>query len=102
MSNGLPPSSNTLGKTSLFLGLFASVFVFCTGLCAGIGKEQGWLQRVGLLLFIVGATSAFLGLLAVFLGLGGLFTRPRSTAVAGFLLGLLTLFLFAAILNAVK
>src|SRR5262245_45127223 len=103
MTNGyVPPPSNTLGKTSLFLGLFASIFMFCTGLCAGIGKEQGWLQRVGLLFFVVGATSAFMGFLAALLGLGGLLARPRSAAVAGFFLGMLTLFLFAVILNAVK
>ena len=70
MTNGYPPPSNTVGKTSLFLGLFASIFIFCTGLCAGIGKEQGWLQRVGLLLFVCGATSAFMGFLATLLGLG--------------------------------
>ena len=99
----LPPQPNTLGKASLLLGIFAITFVFSVGLCAGVGKNQGWLQAVGVLLFILGGTFAFAGLVAAFLGFAGLFgsNRSRATAIIGMTLGILTVLLFAAILNAV-
>lgn len=103
MTNGNhPQQSNTLGKTSLFLSVPAITRVFCTGLCAGLGHQQGWLARVGVLLFLFGATFAFVGLISAFIGLVGVFVRPRATAIVGCVLGLLTVLLFAAILNAVK
>jgi len=100
----LPPQPNTLGKTSLFLGVLSSAFVFSIGLCAGLGKEQGWLKHVEKLLFVIGASFAFLGFLAAVLGFGGLFGRNRSraTAVMGFILGAGAVLLFVAIVNSVR
>lgn len=96
-----PPASNTLGKASLVLGILGSVFVVCIGLCAGAGQQQGWLQVVATPLAIVGGTAAFMGLLAALLGFLGLFGRHRSraTAIAGLLLGLFAVLLFAAIVQ---
>jgi hypothetical protein len=97
-----PQQPNTLGKTSLFLSVPALSLVFCTGLCAGVGKEQGWLARVSVLLFVFGATFAFVGLIAAFIGFIGVFVRPRATALVGCVLGACAVLLFGAILNAVK
>jgi hypothetical protein len=96
------PETNTLGKASLFLSIPALSFVFCTGLCAGVGKEQGWLANVGTLLFLCGATAAFVGLLAGLIGLVGIFARPRAAALVGVVLGIAAVLLFGAILNAIK
>lgn len=94
--------SNTLGKTSLLLSVPALTFVFCTGLCAGLGKQQGWLANVGALLFIFGATFAFVGLIAAFLGFVGAFAKPRAVAVIGCVLGGFAVLLFGAILAGAK
>jgi hypothetical protein len=93
---------NTLGKTSLFLSVPALSLVFCTGLCAGVGKEQGWLAQTGVLLFVFGATFAFVGLIAAFIGFVGVFVRPRATAFVGCVLGVCAVLLFGAILSAAK
>jgi hypothetical protein len=100
--NASPQPPNTLGKTSLFLSVPALSLVFCTGLCAGVGKEQGWIARAGVLLFVFGATFAFVGLIATFIGFIGTFVRPRATAVVGCILGACAVLLFGAILNAVR
>jgi hypothetical protein len=102
MRDDQPSHPNTLGKTSLFLSIPALSLVFCTGLCAGIGKEQGWLAKAGVLLFVFGATSAFVGLISAFIGLIGVFVRPRATAIVGLVLGMVAVLLFGAVLNAVK
>jgi hypothetical protein len=94
--------SNTLGKASLFLSIPALSLVFCTGLCAGVGKEQGWLAQASTLLFVFGATFAFVGLIAAFVGLAGVFIRPRLIAIVGLILGLCAVLLFAAVVNGVK
>jgi hypothetical protein len=94
-----PPTPNTLGKTSLILGILGSFFVVLIGLCAGVGQQQGWLKAVGPLLAIFGGAFAFLGLIAVLLGVLGIFHRARGTAIAGLLLGLVAVFLFAAIVS---
>ncbi|MCR9119563.1 MAG: hypothetical protein NXI22_21735 [bacterium] len=97
-----PKQRNTLGAVSLVLGVLGSTFVVMVGLCTGLGHEQGWLPAVGGILFIMGGTAAFLGVLATLLGFGGLFgrNRTRATAIIGFLLGLFTIWLFGMILNA--
>jgi hypothetical protein len=99
-----PLVPNTLGKASLVLGILASTLVVSVGLCAGVGQQQGWLKQAGPLLFVVGGTFAFLGLVSALLGFGGLFGRNRSRAAANFglILGLVALFLFAGIVNAVQ
>jgi Na+/proline symporter len=99
-----PPASNThgpntLGKTSLILGIVGSFFVVLIGLCAGVGQQQGWLKAVGPLLAIFGGAFAFLGLISLLLGILGLFHRSRGTAIAGLLLGLVTVLLFVAIVS---
>ena len=104
MSSPPPPTQpNTLGKSSLILGIFGSFFVVMVGLCAGVGKQQGWLQNVGAILFVLGGSFAFLGLLGGLLGLLGLFGRNRSraAAIAGLILGVFTVLLFLAILHGV-
>lgn len=97
-----PRQPNSLGKASLVLGILASFVVFSVGLCAGVGRQQGWLPAVGTLLFLLGGSFAFLGLLSVLLGFGGLFGRNRSraTAVLGLLLGLMAVAMFLGILGA--
>ncbi len=104
MNNPPPLPPNGLGKASLILGIVSIVFVFGIGLCAGVGKQQGWLASVGTLLFIVGATFAFMGLVGGLLGFGGLFGRQRSraTAIAGLLLGLASVLLFLAIVGGAQ
>jgi cytochrome c biogenesis protein CcdA len=94
---------NTLGNASLVLGILGISLVFGIGLCALVGMQQGWLQVGGSVLFVCGASSAFLGLLAGILGLAGLFgkNRPRAAAIAGLLLGLGGVCLFLGLLNAV-
>lgn len=95
---------NTLGKSSLVLGIIGSFFVVMVGLCAGVGKQNGWLEHFGAILFVLGGSFAFLGLLGVVLGVLGLLGRNRSraAAIAGVLLGAFTLILFIAILNGVR
>lgn len=83
----------------MVLGILGSFFVVLIGLCAGVGQQQGWLQAIGPLLGIVGGAFAFLGLISVLLGVLGLFHRARGTAIAGLVLGLLTVLLFAAIVS---
>ena len=65
------PPANPLGKTSLALGIASSAFVFGLGLCGLIGGAR--LPGVAQLLFVCGASSAFLGLIAALVGAGGLF-----------------------------
>jgi hypothetical protein len=105
MTKDSPPlQPNVLGKASLVLGIVSIMFVFGIGLCAGVGKQQGWLANVGTLLFIVGATFAFMGFVGGLLGLGGLLGRHRSraTAIAGLLLGVASVLLFLAIVNGAQ
>jgi hypothetical protein len=71
-------------------------------LLAGVGKEQGWLAQAGVLLFVFGATFAFVGLIAAFIGFVGVFVRPRATAVVGCVVGVCAVLLFGAILSAAK
>jgi len=99
-----PPQPNTLGKASLVLGVLSSSCVFRVGLCAGVGQQQGWLRHVGSLLFIVGGSFTFLGLLATILGLTGLLGRNRSRAAAaiGIVLGIFAVLLFLAIVDAAR
>ena len=102
--NALPPKQpNTLGNASLALGILALSLVFGIGLCAIVGAGQGWLQVAGTVLFVCGASSAFLGLLAFLLGVAGLLGkgRSRATAIAGLLLGLGGVCLFIGVLSAV-
>ncbi len=95
---------NTLGNVGLALSVSSLVLVFGFGLCALVGVQQGWIQLVGTPLFICSASSAFLGLVGAVLGAGGLFgsNRPRSSAIAGLLLGLSGVCLFFAVLGAVQ
>lgn len=98
----MQPNTNTLGKTSLILSIPALTFVFCTGLCAGVGKQQGWLASAGTLLFVFGASFAFVGLIAAFVGFIGIFVRPRAVALVGCVLGILAVLLFVAIVNGLN
>ncbi|QDU30315.1 hypothetical protein ETAA8_54350 [Anatilimnocola aggregata] len=99
MNVPVPPSPNTLGKTSLVLGVIGSFFVVLIGLCAGVSKQQGWLPAVGPLLLIFGGAFTFLGFLSLLLGVLGIFHRSRGTAIAGVILGVITILLFAAIVT---
>ena len=94
------PESNTLGKASLGLGIASIVFVFGLGMCAALGGAQ--VPGLNSVLLVCAASSAFLGLIGAFLGLGGLFGRNRSRAAAtfGLLLGLGGVCLFLTILNS--
>lgn len=96
------PSSNTLGNASLALGIASISLVFGIGLCAIVGAQQGWLAIAGTVLYVCGISSAFLGLLGMVLGIGGLFgsNRPRAAAVTGLLLGIGGICLFVGVLVA--
>jgi hypothetical protein len=103
MSANPPPQPNTLGNASLVLGILGLSLVFGIGLCALVGAQQGWLQVAGTVLFVCGASSAFLGFLGLVLGVAGLFgaNSSRATAIIGLLLGLGGICLFLAIVSAV-
>ena len=104
MSANPQKQPNTLGNASLVLGILAVSLVFGIGLCALVGVEQGWIQIGATVLFVCGASSAFLGFLGAVLGLAGLFgtDRSRATAIVGLLLGLVGVCLFLGILGAVS
>ena len=69
-----------------------------------MGAQQGWLHGGGTILFVCGASSAFLGLIGVFTGVGGLFSgqRPKATATVGLILSMLGMCLFFAVLGAIQ
>jgi hypothetical protein len=101
MSQYPPTPSNTLGNASLVLSILSAALVFGIGLCALTGIQQQWIRLAGTPLFVCGASSAFLGLLGVILGVAGLFgaNRSRATAIVGLLIGLGSLCLFGVVLN---
>ena len=89
-------SSNTLGNARLALGIVSAALVFGLAVCAMTAARQGWLRLGATPLFVCGASSAFLGLLAVAVGAAGLFGagRSRATAIVGIVLGLIGICLF--------
>ena len=99
-----PEKPNTLGNTSLWLGIASSALVFGIGICALTGLNQRWIVLAGTPLFVCGASSAFLGFLAIILGAAGLFGkgRSRATAIAGLVLGFIGFCLFFALINAIQ
>ncbi len=99
-----PSTSNTLGNASLGLGIASASLVFGIGLCALVGARQGWLPAGGTVLFVCGASSAFLGLIGALTGVGGLFgsQRSKAAAVVGLLLSLLGMCLFFGVLGAIQ
>jgi hypothetical protein len=97
-----PQQPNTLGNASLALGIASLALVFGIGLCALVGAQQGWIQIAGTVLFVCGASSAFIGLIAAIIGGAGLFgkNRSRATALIGLGLGLGGLCLFAFVMTS--
>ena len=99
------PSSqpNKLGNASMVLGIISLAVVFGIGLCALVGTAQGWIQLLGTGLYICGASTSFLGLIAAGLGIGGLFgaNRSRAAAIAGLIMGISGICLFLVFLQAV-
>ncbi len=93
-----PPSSSPqpLGNASLALGITSAALVFGLAVCALTAARQGWIQIAATPLFVCGASSAFLGLLAMAVGAAGLFgaQRARGTAVVGIVLGAVGICLF--------
>jgi hypothetical protein len=89
---------NPLGTASLALGIASTALVFGIGVCALTAARQGWIRLGATPLYVCGASSAFLGLLAVVIGAAGLLGGPRSraTAIVGLLLGLVGICLFVA------
>jgi len=96
--------SNTVGNASMALGIVSAALVFGIGLCAFVGQNQGWLPVGATLLYVCGASSAFLGLLAVILGAVGLFGRDlrRTAAIVGILLGASGICLFFGVIAALQ
>ena len=91
-----------LAKSSLALGIASLALVFGIGLCAVVGVQQGWIRVAGTPLFICGASSAFLGLIAAVLGIAGLFGKgSRGVAAVGLLLGASGICLFLIVLQRV-
>ena len=103
MSN-FPNQPNTLGRTSLFLGIASLALVFGIGLCAIVGNEQGWLPVAATILYVCGASSAFLGFIGFVLGVAGLFGKrlQKSAAIVGLLLGLSGVCLFFLVVQAIS
>jgi hypothetical protein len=97
-----PQQPNQLGNASLGLGIASTALVFGIGICALVGANQGWIQLLGTPLWVCGASSAFLGLLAALLGVGGLFgkNRARAAAIAGLFLGIGGICIFIWVLAA--
>jgi len=97
----MPDLPNPLGNASLGLGIASAALVFGLGLCGIVGAQQGWLRVAGTPLFVCGASSAFLGLIATGLGAAGLFGRGKAKtgAAAGLILGLIGLCLFGVVLR---
>lgn len=92
-----------LARASLALGLASVALVFGIGLCAIVGAQQGWIRLAGTPLYICGASSAFLGLLAAVLGVAGLFGKgSRVVAAAGLVFGGAGICLFLLVLQAVS
>jgi hypothetical protein len=93
-------ASSTLSKLSLGLGVVSAALVFGIGLCALTGARGGWLGPLATILFICGGSSAFLGLLGMLTGLGGLISdrQARGTAAVGLILSLLGMCMFIAFL----
>jgi hypothetical protein len=89
---------NPLGNASLALGITSSSLVFGIGVCALTAARQGWIRIGATPLYVCGASSAFLGLLAIGVGAAGLFgaARSRATAIVGIVLGFVGLCLFLA------
>ena len=104
MQTPAPQQPNTLGNASLGLGIASAALVFGIGLCALVGAQQGWLRAAGTVLFVCGASSAFLGLIGALVGVGGLFgsQRSKATAIVGLVLSVLGTCLFFVILSAVQ
>ena len=94
------PESNTVGKASLGLGIASLALVFGLSMCAILGGAQ--VPILNSTLLVCGSSSAFLGLIGAFLGVGGLLGRNRSrvTAVLGLILGLGGVCLFFAVVNS--
>lgn len=92
------PRSSTLGNASLALGIVSSSLVFGIAICALTAVRQGWIRLGATPLFVCGASSAFLGLLAIVTGAVGLFGagRSRATAIVGIVLGVIGVCLFLA------
>lgn len=70
--------------------------MFSLAVCALTAANQGWIRVGATPLFVCGASSAFLGLLAVIVGAAGLFgrNRARGTAMVGIVLGIVGVCLF--------
>jgi len=92
------PQGNTLGNASLALGIASASLVFAIAVCAVTAAGQGWIGVGATPLYVCGASSAFLGLLAAVVGAAGLFggNRSRATAIVGMALGLIGVCLFVA------
>ena len=97
-------SDNSLGKSSLVLGIASTVFVFSIGVCGLLGAAQGWLGLAAIPLLVCGATSAFLGFIGFILGAAGLVAKEaaRATAAIGLLLGCFGLCLFVTFMGLIS
>ena len=95
--------NNQLGNVGLALGVGATALVFGIGFCGVVGAGGGWIELVGIPLYVCGGSSAFLGLLGALLSGIGIFTgrKSRATAVTGLILGLISICLFFAFLAAI-
>lgn len=101
-SRGWLRGGNPMAGASLALGVVSIALVFGIGMCALVGAQQGWLRLAATPLYVCGASSAFLGLLAAVLGAASIFSkRSRGIAIAGLALGASGLCLFLVILRAV-
>lgn len=94
--------SETLSKASLWLGLASSILVFGIGFCTIVNASIGLIDLVGIPALICGGSSAFLGLIAIVLGVAGAFSEKasRTIAIVGAVTGMLGMCLFVIFLSA--
>jgi hypothetical protein len=94
-------NANPLGIASLALGIVSASLVFGLAVCALTAAHQGWIRIAATPLFVCGASSAFLGVLAIIVGAAGLFgrNRARGAAIVGTVLGIVGVCLFLAAVN---
>ncbi|MGF1505321.1 MAG: hypothetical protein GYB64_19105 [Chloroflexi bacterium] len=97
-----PKQPNSLGTTSLVMGITSSTLVFGIGFCALVSANYNLFTLTALPAYICGAASAFIGLIGAGVGVAGMFTQgqQRASAVTGIILGVVGICLFFGILAA--
>lgn len=99
-----PQTINSLGDNSLNLGVTSSSLAFLILLISFVAQDSKFIKIIGRVFFIADGLAAFMGFLAVVLGLAGLFGKnmPRSSSVVGLFLGFLGIGLFLVFIRGLR